>query len=40
MVRAIAEERGISMPSFFGYMGWSLLFLVPVFMLVTLVFFS
>jgi Na+/H+ antiporter NhaD/arsenite permease-like protein len=40
MVRAIAEERGIAMPSFFGYMGWSLLFLVPVFMLVTLVFFS
>ena len=39
MVRSIAEDRGIKMPSFFGYMGWSLIFLVPVFALVTLVFF-
>ena len=23
MVKAIAEERGIQMPSFFGYMAWS-----------------
>lgn len=39
MVRAIAEERGIKMPSFFGFMGWSVLILVPLFGLVTLVFF-
>lgn len=39
MVRAIAEERGIPMPSFFGYMGWSCLFLLPIFVLVTFVFF-
>ena len=40
MVRAIAEDRGIKMPSFFGYMGWSILFLIPVFVLVTFVFFT
>ena len=39
MVRAIAEERGIRMPSFFGYMGWSCIFLLPLFGLVTVVFF-
>lgn len=39
MVKAIAEENGIKMPSFFGYMGWSCAILVPVFILNTLVFF-
>ena len=39
MVKAIAEERGIQMPSFFGYMAWSGLILVPLFILTTLVFF-
>ena len=39
MVKAIAEERGIQMPSFFGYMAWSGLILVPLFGLTTLVFF-
>ncbi len=39
MVRSIAEERGVAMPSFFGYMGWSIVFLVPLFLLVTFVFF-
>lgn len=39
MVKSICEERGIAMPSFFGYMGWSVLVLVPLFVLVTLVFF-
>jgi len=39
MVRAIAEEGGIRMPSFFGYMAWSGLILVPIFVLVTFVFF-
>lgn len=39
MVRAIAEERGIAMPSFFGYMLWSIGILLPLFALVTFVFF-
>lgn len=39
MVRAIAEDQGVSMPSFFGYMAWSFGILIPVFVLVTLVFF-
>ncbi len=39
MVRSIAQERGIPMPSFFGYMAWSGIFLLPIFVLVTWVFF-
>jgi Na+/H+ antiporter NhaD/arsenite permease-like protein len=39
MVRAIAEERGVRMPSFFGYMGWSCLILLPLFGLITWLFF-
>ncbi len=40
MVKSIAEESGVPMPSFFGYMiKYSLVYLVPVFVLVTLVFF-
>lgn len=39
MVRSIAEERGINMPSFFGYMLWSGVFLVPCFVAVTFLFF-
>ena len=39
MVKAISDENGIRMPSFFGYMLWSLTFLVPVFLLDTLIFF-
>jgi len=39
MVRAIAEERGVKMPSFFGYMGWSIIFLMPIFALITVLFF-
>jgi Na+/H+ antiporter NhaD/arsenite permease-like protein len=39
MVRAIARERGIRMPSFFGYVGWSMAVLLPLFVLVTAVFF-
>ncbi len=38
MVRSIAEESKITMPSFFGYMGWSIVFLIPIFILVTVVF--
>jgi Na+/H+ antiporter NhaD/arsenite permease-like protein len=39
MVKAIAEEQGVKMPSFFGYMGWSITYLIPIFVLVTLIFF-
>ncbi len=39
MVKAIAEEAGVRMPSFFGYMGWSCGVLLPVFVLLTLIFF-
>ncbi len=39
MVRSIAEEQGIKMPSFFGYMGYSLLILIPVFIITTFIFF-
>jgi len=40
MVKSIAEEAGVAMPSFFGYMlRYSLVVLVPVFLLVTLVFY-
>ena len=40
MVKAIAEESGIEMPSFFGYiLRWTLPVNVPIFLLVTWVFF-
>jgi len=39
MVRAIAEENGVKMPSFFHYMGYSVSILIPIFLVVTLVFF-
>ncbi|MEC4721886.1 sodium:proton antiporter [Noviherbaspirillum sp. CPCC 100848] len=39
MVKAIAEERGIRMPSFFGYMAWSCAVLVPLFVVMTFIFF-
>jgi Na+/H+ antiporter NhaD/arsenite permease-like protein len=39
MVRSIAEENKIAMPSFFGYMIWSCAILLPVFLIVTFVFF-
>ena len=39
MVRSIAEENGVKMPSFFGYMLYSALILIPVFILITFIFF-
>jgi Na+/H+ antiporter NhaD/arsenite permease-like protein len=35
MVKAIAEDRGVAMPSFFGYMAWSGCILLPLFALIT-----
>jgi Na+/H+ antiporter NhaD/arsenite permease-like protein len=37
MIYAIALERGVKMPSFFGYMVWSAAVLLPVLMLLTFV---
>jgi Na+/H+ antiporter NhaD/arsenite permease-like protein len=39
MVKAIAEENGVRMPSFFGYMAFSGMILIPLFVVVTVVFF-
>ena len=40
MVRSIAEETGVKMPSFFGYMiKYSIPILIPVFILITFVFY-
>jgi Na+/H+ antiporter NhaD/arsenite permease-like protein len=38
MVKAIAEQGGVRMPGFFGYMAWSCAILLPLFGLVTLIF--
>lgn len=38
MIKAIAEENGIKMPSFFGYMIWSFAILIPVFILMQWLF--
>ena len=39
MVKAIAESAGVSMPSFFGYMAYSGAVLLPLFAIVTILFF-
>lgn len=39
MVKAIAEENGVRMPGFFGYMAYSGAILLPIFAVVTLLFF-
>ena len=39
MVKAIAEDRGVKMPSFFGYMAWSVAILVPLFIVMTFIWF-
>jgi Na+/H+ antiporter NhaD/arsenite permease-like protein len=39
MVKAIAEDRGIRMPSFIGYMAWSCCVLLPLFGVMTLIWF-
>ena len=37
MVKAIAEDRGVAMPSFFGYMLWSVGILMPLFVVITFI---
>ncbi|MFG5779118.1 sodium:proton antiporter [Comamonas sp. J-3] len=39
MVKAIAESRGVRMPSFFGYMAWSGCILIPLFVVMTFIWF-
>ena len=38
MVKSIADQNGVKMPSFGGYMIWSVGILVPIYILVTLIF--
>jgi len=38
MVRSISENQGVRMPSFFGFMVWSGLILIPCFVLITFIF--
>ena len=38
MVKSIAEQAGVRMPSFFGYMVYSVVILVPLFLAATLAF--
>jgi Na+/H+ antiporter NhaD/arsenite permease-like protein len=40
MVKAVAESKGVRMPSFFGYMGWSFAILLPLLALQGLLFFT
>ena len=40
MVKSIAEENKINMPSFFGFMTWSIVILIPIFIVVSFCFFN
>ena len=40
MVRSIAEQQGIRMPSFLAYMGWAGILLLPIFALTAVLFFA
>ena len=40
MVKAVAEDLGVKMPSFFGYMLWSGAILVPLFVIMTFIWFK
>jgi Na+/H+ antiporter NhaD/arsenite permease-like protein len=39
LVKSIAEENGVEMPSFFAYCGWACVFLLPIFAVLTFIFF-
>ncbi|MFZ5949355.1 MAG: sodium:proton antiporter [Candidatus Rifleibacteriota bacterium] len=39
MVKTIAEKSGVKMPTFFGYIGYSLMILIPAFILDSIFFF-
>ena len=40
MVKAVAEGRGVEMPSFTGYIGWTLRYLVPILVSMVLIFIA
>ncbi|MDR1355646.1 MAG: sodium:proton antiporter [Propionibacteriaceae bacterium] len=40
MVKSVAEERGVKMPSFGGYIAWTLRYLVPILVSMVLIFLS
>ena len=40
MIKSIAERRGVEMPSFVGYLGWSTIILLPTYALLTALFFA
>ncbi|NML46084.1 sodium:proton antiporter [Ramlibacter sp. G-1-2-2] len=39
MVKAVVEDRGVTMPGFFGYMAWSVAVLIPLFLIITFAWF-
>lgn len=39
MVKAVVEDRGLRMPSFFGYMAWSVGILLPLLVIMSLIWF-
>ena len=39
LVKAIAEDQGVAMPGFFGYLAWAAAVLLPLFWLMTLIWF-
>ena len=39
MIRAIASRRGVHMPGFIGFMGWSFALMIPPLLVVTVLFF-
>ncbi len=40
MIKAIVEEAGVTMPSFFAFMAWAAALLLPLLIAVTLIFLS
>jgi Na+/H+ antiporter NhaD/arsenite permease-like protein len=39
MVKAIVEDRGVQMPSFFGYILWAVCILIPLFVIMSFIWF-
>ena len=40
MIRAIAEEQGVKMPNFISYLGLACILLLPIFLVLSLIFFT
>jgi Na+/H+ antiporter NhaD/arsenite permease-like protein len=40
MVKAVVEDRGVKMPSFFGYIAWAVCILIPLFVIMGWIWFS